>query len=135
MKIWLLPGYFPTLGPSTRASVLLLVTATLPAAAVWRTTQTSPSMAKGRGQWWQTCATHDASILSNFRIFDPRNYVGITTAQELKDFGKESFEVLLKHFCAKKAPQKLFEIPDPRTYSAVMAEFLASSHSKKSCGL
>ena len=66
----------------------------------------------------------DASILSNFRIFDPRSYVGITTAQELNDFGKVSFEVLLKHFCAKKAPQKLFEIPDPRTYSAVMAEFL-----------
>ena len=37
----------------------------------------------------------DASILSNFRIFDPRSYVGITTAQELNDFGKVSFEVLL----------------------------------------
>ena len=29
----------------------------------------------------------DASILSNFIIFDPRSYVGITTAQELNDFG------------------------------------------------
>ena len=25
----------------------------------------------------------DASILSNFRIFDPRSYMGITSAQEL----------------------------------------------------
>ena len=50
--------------------------------------------------------------------------MGITSAQELNDFGKVSFEALLKHFCAKKAPQKLFEISDKSAYSAVMAEFL-----------
>ena len=51
-------------------------------------------------------------------------YVGITYAQELNDFGKVSFEALLKHFCAKKAPPKVFEISDKSAYSAVMVEFL-----------
>ena len=51
------------------------------------------------------------------RIFDPRSYVGITS-------GKVSFEALLKNFCAKKAPKKLFEISDKSAYSAVMVKFL-----------
>jgi len=64
----------------------------------------------------------DAGLLTAFRIFDPRGFLGLTD-NDLPKYGSNQFTMLIQHFCKSTSLIKLFAIESTEKYRLILAEF------------